>query len=67
MTKIKLKIYDLAKTAEKFNRRNYIDLLDKMDYQIMKVKGILPLLAIQSAIIITAFIYIIKRVGVEQW
>ena len=60
-------MYDLAKTAEKFNRRNYIDLLDKMDYQIMKLKAMLPLLAIQSAGIITACICIIKHFGVEQW
>ena len=51
----------MAKTAEKYNRRNLIDLLDKMDYQIVKLKGIMPLLALQSAVIVITFVCIMHN------
>ena len=48
----------MAKSADKYNRRNYIDLLDKMDYQIKKLKRIMPLLLFQSAAFLIGFVFI---------
>ena len=51
----------MAKSADKYNRRNYIDLLDKMDCQIKKLKRIVPILLIQSAVIVIAFVFIMIK------
>ena len=52
----------MAKTADKYNRRNIIDLLDKMDYQINILKCIIPLLALQSAAFLTGFVFLMKEI-----
>ena len=52
----------MAKTADKYNRRNIIDLLDKMDCQINKLKCIMPFLALQSAAILTGFVFLMKEI-----
>ena len=51
----------MAKSADKYNRRNYIDLLDKMDCQIKKLKRIMPLLLLQSAAFVIAFVFIMIK------
>ena len=52
----------MAKTADKYNRRNIIDLLDKMDCQINRLKCIIPLLALQSAAFLTGFVFLMKEI-----